>query len=317
MWRIVPAGLAAFGLTVLYVPVPLRATQGAAFSAGVELVRVPVVVLDRAGVAIRGLGPQDFEVTEDGRPQAITSFTEGPPGEAVPLHLGLAFDKSVSMEKELPDAAEAAVTFVNTMREAADVTLVEFDATVRLSRFAPADYPRLFERIRDRKTGYGTMLYDAVARYLTDAGTSAGQHVLVVFTDGGDSRSTRSLGQVLDTLRRGNTIVYAIAYMNQPGSDGGVMPRAALSRMARETGGEVFFPGSPRDLARIYGRILDEVAGRYTIGYVPPTLTPPPSRDRFRRVTVRVVRPGLSRPVVRARSGYVTTPVSASQGAGS
>lgn len=302
--------LVALGLTILYAVAPAAGAprQGGAFSAAVELVRLPAVVVDRAGVPVRGLTAADFVVTEDGRPQAIASFTEGPPGETVPLHLGLALDKSISMEKDLPEAAEAAVTFINTFGEAADVTLVEFEAAIRVSRFAPPAYTQLFERIRDRKIGYGTVLYDAVARYLTEAESYTGQHVLVVFTDGGDSRSIKTLSQVIDALRRRNTIVYAIAYMNQPGSDGGVVPRASLSRMARETGGEVFFPASPRDLVRIYQRILDEVAGRYTIGYVAPSQTPAPDgRDRFHRVAVRVAKPGLSGVVVRARSGYVTT----------
>lgn len=311
------APLAALGLTILYVVAPTSAAprQGGNFSAAVELVRVPVVVVDRSGVPVSGLKPEDFLVTEDGRPQEIASFTEGPPGEAVPLHLGLALDKSISMETALPDAAEAAVTFINTMEEAADVTLLEFEAAVRVSRFAPSAYPQLFERIRDRKIGYGTVLYDAVARYLTEAEAYSGQHVLVVFTDGGDSRSTRTLSQVINALRRGNTIVYAIAYMNQPASDGGVMSRASLSRMARETGGDVFFPGSPRDVARIYQRIRGEVARRYTIGYVAPSAASAPrGRDQFHRVSVRVAKPGLSGVVVRSRSGYV---VSAPSRAGS
>ncbi|HTK29548.1 MAG TPA: VWA domain-containing protein [Vicinamibacterales bacterium] len=44
------------------------------FRAATELVLVNVVVRDRSGAVVRGLTRDDFAVTEDGRPQAITSF---------------------------------------------------------------------------------------------------------------------------------------------------------------------------------------------------------------------------------------------------
>src|SRR5712691_2883571 len=43
------------------------------FPAGVELVRIDVVVLER-GVAVTGLLFDDFEITENGQPHEIVSF---------------------------------------------------------------------------------------------------------------------------------------------------------------------------------------------------------------------------------------------------
>jgi VWFA-related protein len=45
-----------------------------AFRSGTELVTVNVVVRDRSGAAVRGLSRDDFIVTEDDKPQTITSF---------------------------------------------------------------------------------------------------------------------------------------------------------------------------------------------------------------------------------------------------
>jgi VWFA-related protein len=44
------------------------------FASRVDLVTVDVVVVDKAGRPVRGLTPRDFEVEEDGTPQAIVSF---------------------------------------------------------------------------------------------------------------------------------------------------------------------------------------------------------------------------------------------------
>ena len=65
-------------------PVPLARPQAATqaapqppppvFGSAVELVRLDAVVLDREGAPVTGLTADDFEVSEGGRPQAITSF---------------------------------------------------------------------------------------------------------------------------------------------------------------------------------------------------------------------------------------------------
>ena len=54
------------------------------FPAGVELVTVDVVVVDREGAPVRGLRAEDFTLEEDGRPQALAAFeaVDRPPAAA-------------------------------------------------------------------------------------------------------------------------------------------------------------------------------------------------------------------------------------------
>jgi len=55
---------------------PIDAAQGRPiFRAGTQLVSVDVVVRDSSGAVVRGLTANDFEVTEDGKPQEIRSFS--------------------------------------------------------------------------------------------------------------------------------------------------------------------------------------------------------------------------------------------------
>jgi Ca-activated chloride channel homolog len=75
-----------------------------------------------------------------------------------------------------------------------------------------------------------------------------------------------------------------------------------VTQIARETGGEAFFPTSPKEIHEFYAKILDELASRYTIGYMPVVA----SRDgKFRRVEVRIKKPELKGARVRTRSGYL------------
>ncbi len=272
------------------------------FRAGVVVVRVPVTVTTRGGRPLHGLTAADFEVREDGRRQPIGFFAEGAPGAALPLHLGLLLDTSSSMERDLADAMTASIQFVNTVEESVDVTLVQFESTITSSRFTPDSYPLLFERIRKQKAGGATALYDAAAVYLQDAVARGGQHVLIMYTDGGDSSSTIGIGRLIELLRAsGNVIVYPIGYLENQQNASRLGQQMRLSQIAQATGGAAFFPRSVREMRAIYAGIVDELSSRYTLGYVPANRA---ADGRFRKLQISVTRAGLKGLTVRARPGY-------------
>lgn len=279
--------------------------QDPQFRSGVTLVRLPVVVRGRDGHLARGLAAADFEVREEGHAQTITHFAEGAPGGELPLRLGLVLDASGSMERDLQEASGAAIRFVQAVEEASDVTFVDFDTSVRVGRFSPPSYPQLFARIRQTKPGGFTALYDALGVYLEGARQRDGQHVLLLYTDGGDSRSRMAFGKLLELLRLSNVLVYAIGYLENQLSTDRVAQQLRINQIAREAGGEAFFPTSPRELHEVYARILDELVSRYTIGYVSSN---PRADGRFRRVEVKLTKPDLKGAKVRTRSGYFAMP---------
>jgi Ca-activated chloride channel family protein len=272
------------------------------FRAQTEVVHLPVIVTARDGHIVRGLKAEDFEVKEDDQVQRIAFFTEGASGESLPLHLGLLLDASESMARDIKDAADAAVRFVNALEETQDVTFVDFDTSVSVGLFEPESYTRLFERIRARKPGGGTALHDAVAVYVEGALHRTGQHVLLIYSDGGEARSRTSFNDLQKLLRTANVLIYAVGYLQNQLSAAKLSQQMTLSRIVDETGGEAFFPTSPREIHEMYAKILDELISRYTIGYVPSNRTPD---GKFREVEVRVVRPDVRNAKVRTRSGYM------------
>lgn len=272
------------------------------FRSGVDLVRLPVVVTSRDGLIVRGLTASDFVVVEDGVEQKIAAFSEGAPGEVLPMHAGLLLDVSESMEMDLKAAANAVCQFISAFDEAVDVTFLDFDSSIRLTRFSRDGYPRLFERIRALKATGSTALYDAIGAYLETAQARGGQHVLLVYTDGGDSMSRMAYPQLIDALRFSNVIVYALGYLDNQSSATRGLQQQRLQLMARETGGDAFFPGSASSLQKVYARILDEIASRYTIGY---ESTNTKADGRFRKVQIKVTKPDARDARIRTRSGYL------------
>ena len=300
---VVAAALALVALSALSATTTAVGTQSAPqFRSRTDLVRIPLVVSGKDGVILRGLKAADFVVTEDGVAQTISAFSEGAPGEELPLHAGLLLDVSESMEGDLRPAQNAVVQFISALDEAADVTFVDFDSSIRLTRFSKGSYPRLFERIRSAKATGGTALYDAIGAYLETAHARGGQHVLLVYTDGGDSLSRMSYPHLIDALRFSNVIVYTLGYLdNQSTTARGILQQRLLA-MSRETGGDAFFPSSVRELQSVYARILDELGSRYTIGY---ESTNSKADGKFRKVQVKLANPDAKNARIRSRSGYL------------
>ena len=274
--------------------------QRPTFHAAVDLVHFGVVVLDKEGKPVTGLKAEDFQILENGKPQAVKFFTAGDPEEAPPLHLGLLLDTSGSMAGDIKDSRSAAVKFVNTLDHAADVTLVDFDTQVRVARFGPNDYPRLVERIRGRKPDGWTALYDAIGVYLNGAQTQDGQKVLVLYTDGGDTTSSLTFHDMLDLCKASDVTVYAIGYLEHQGS-GRMAQRIELERVAATTGGQAYFPGVAKDLDGVFEKIGKELAARYSIGYLS---SDPRTDGAWRGVEIRLLRPDLRGVKLRTRAGY-------------
>jgi Ca-activated chloride channel family protein len=213
----------------------------------------------------------------------------------------LLFDTSGSMEEDMRFSRTAAITFLNKVSQAVDITLVDFDTEVRVARYGQADFPRLIERIRNREPEGYTALYDAVAVYLQGAFDQDGQKILVVYTDGGDTRSSMRIGECLSLLRMSDVTLYAIGFLAHQSSSVRMSQQLYLRQMASATGGEAYFPFSKEALERIYTKILEEIATRYDLGYLSSNSR---ADGAWREVEIRVIRPDLKGLKVRTRPGY-------------
>lgn len=277
------------------------------FRAGVDLVHFSVVVTDKQGAPVTGLSRDDFEIVEEGQRQTITYFAEGDPrdgdnlGDVLPLHLGLGLDTSGSMEQDIHEVRTAIIKFLNANESAVDVTLVDFDTEVRISRYAASEYARLIERIRMREPEGWTAFYDALGVYLNGATSQTGQKILLVYTDGGDTRSSLTFSELVDLLKASDVTMYVIGYLEHHSSSARNEQRMQLQRLAATTGGQAFFPGSLKELDGIYEGIQREIAARYSLGYVS---TDTRTDGAWRKVDIRLKRPGLRNAKIRTRAGY-------------
>jgi len=259
-------------------------------------------VTDARGNSLTDLTREDFEIIEEGTPQVVQYFARGDDLETGPeLHVGLLFDTSGSMDADIKLSRSAAIKFLNTMSHAQDMTLVDFDTEVRVTRFSQQDFPRLVERIRSRKPEGFTAMYDALGVYLDGATHGPGRKILVVFTDGGDTRSAIRFGDALTLIRASDVTVYSIGFLQNQSSGGRADQRLRLTQLAAESGGDAFFPSSMKQVEEAYDTIVSQVRAQFSLGYVSTNTA---TDGRWRKVEIRVRRTDAKGARIRTRKGY-------------
>jgi Ca-activated chloride channel family protein len=290
-------------LTLLAVPASAGERRPPVFRSELEVVNVVVTARDEQGNLVTDLAPEDFAIFENGRPQEVVVFGRAhDPGhdDVLALDLGMLFDTSESMLDELRLTKEAAVRFLDSVPRARELFTIFFDQDIRISRYDSENQQGLFDRIAAAEGAGQTALYDAITVYLSRVQGLSGRKALVMFTDGEDTTSEISQGEVLDLVRSSPVTIYPVAFLGAftPGGERVRSSRAFLTQVAELSGGELFTPIASKDLGKVYDRILDELGGQYVLGFSSDDLR---HDGKFRKLRVDLRRKGLK---VRHRPGY-------------
>jgi Ca-activated chloride channel homolog len=262
----------------------LLGARQATFSSKVEVVRVDALVTDGSR-PVRGLGPSEFVVRDNGVAQAVdfVSF------ERSPLDVILVLDSSKSIAgQRLEHLRAAALAALAGLRDRDQAALVRFDHHVTLDSPPTLEFARLRAAIEAMTPQGMTALYDALHAGIVLGGARESRTVLLVFTDGIDTASFLKKEAVLDSARRGDTVVCVA--LEGP-------RRSFLDDLADITGGSVSIVRSSKDLPGLFVKLLDEFRQRYLIGYTPKDV----GRGGWHRIDVSVKGRDYA---VRARTGY-------------
>jgi VWFA-related protein len=254
----------------------------------VDVIKVPVTVLDGRNRFVAGLKQVDFELLEDHVPQQTTYFALEESGIAAELLL----DVSGSMTSRIDEVKRAAIQFVRQMTARDVAKILQFDEKVTpLSDFS-ADRPTLEAAIMKAKVGGATAMYNALwtaladlqARRATDE-TEQRHRAVIVLTDGDDTASAIVPDEVMSRARSVDAIIYSLDLDRQAGrpvTDGA--SAVFLRELASQTGGNLYFP-EVSDLQKLYRQLGDELRKQYVLGYVSSNTS---GKTRFRSITVRV-----------------------------
>ena len=263
------------------------------------MVDLAVSVINHQGHFVPGLTKEDFRVYEDSRLQQIALFDS----TDVPVTVGILVDHSGSMAPRLDQVAAAAAAFVTSSNPHDQIFVDNFNETVRKGlppgiEFS-ADSKLLSSAISAQHASGETALYDAIAAGLHSLSDGTGlRQALVIITDGGDNASRLSLSGVMALAGRAKATLYFIGISDPYDEDRN--PRV-LKRLAKVTGGRVYFPQSLDGITSICREIAQDIREQYTIGYIPSNGD---YNGAFRKVRVVVSAPGRGRLIVHTRAGY-------------
>lgn len=294
---------------LIYKPTATVFDQG-----GANSVRLNVAVTDPQGAPVRDLKQGDFRVSEDGIPQAIYSFSS----KETLLAYGLLIDNSGSFRNALGLAVETAKTIASSNNPSDETFLIRFIDSQKIETVLnftsdkgaiAAGLDKLYVE------GGQSAIKDAVylaAKYAAQykaKDVPYRRRAIILLTDGEDRQSYYTMDTLLETLRRVDVQVYAICLTRE--SEGGSklnrnLPQRSIDfllKLAKETGGQAFFPKSTSELPTIVSQVTAILRAQYVIEYKPVGSAP---GQAYRTVSVEVVGPPeRSKSMVTTRAGYL------------
>lgn len=283
--------------------------RGGAFTASVEMVRVPVIVVDDDGSFVQNLTRDDFAVHDGRRDHSVDHFIS----DAEPVIVGVLVDASVEMRALSDDVRIAVERIAHNLRPDDELFLISYGADVAMLHGPTADKESLVRAMGGYTIGDAAdrALYDAIGSGLSALQVSPiEKRSLIVIGAGGDTASELGELSARQLISLAGVTIHAIAMAPQSAR---TMPVAAqigrlrtLSEIAAFTAG--FVARRPRLAARYGGAsgwsaaagtdLSTYLKHQYLLHYAPQD---PPRPGTWRSIRVNVA--GKHREI-RARSGY-------------
>jgi len=261
----------------------------------IDVSRLPDVhcyftVTNDRGLSVMGLTGSEIAVVCDGTiqsPGTLQSAVQG--GES--LAAVLLFDRSGSMKTAVDRTKEAAADFIRRLSVDDEIAVVSFDQTIRIDLPLTRDKTAGEAAVRAIAPGANTSLFDAVREGLAQFKASASKRpVLIVLSDGLDTRSRSTLAAVTAEAKRQGVPVFTVGLGDRLATD-------VLQALAGETGGRYFAAAGPEDLLSLYQTIGSQLRNQYRL-----TFRPSFGRDEaWHQLEIRVAPPGGEAPASVAR----------------
>jgi len=268
---------------------PLYDVQPRSLRVNVNLVLVPVNVIDALHHPVLGLGQQNFELYEGNDPQQIRYFYR----EDAPISVALVLDVSGSMGKRMEVLREAVDQFFANANAQDDYTVITVserpevlvrgtrsidDIQATLAIVKPAGWTALLDSVRLAAMALKTARYQ--------------RRVILIVSDGMDNVSRHNLKSVASLLEESDVDVYALGIMDDAPRLLGMLieriDKKLLTRLTDVTGGHTVVVEDPNKLPEMAAALSQEMRSEYVLGYRP---TDGGHDRRWRKIQVKIKPP--------------------------
>jgi VWFA-related protein len=176
------------------------------------LVQTPAVVTDQRGQFVSDLSKSDFVISEDGKRQAVETFA----AVKQPFNAVLVIDTSNSAADRLKAIQDHAVLFLRQIRPEDRAMVVSFDNEVKQLTDFTSDRAEMEAAIRGAESGFGKLLYEAVALALDKLRDVEGRRAIILFSDVVDMRSIEASAEsVIRLADEIGAVIYVVQFQTR------------------------------------------------------------------------------------------------------
>jgi Ca-activated chloride channel family protein len=267
----------------------------------VDLVLVPVTLMDRRGALVTDLDRQHFTVLQDNNPRPIFSFSR----ENLPCSLGIVLDTSQSMYGQLSMAKTLTSEVLSISEPGDEAFLASASDKPGVLSSLTTDAASVQSLLPFVKPGGNTALVDTVYLTLTQLRKAGNpRKALLVVSDGMDNSSRHSKTELMRMAVETDVQIYTVVIGAPSRTAKSTVLReereglAFLSDLAENTGGISYSVEFLADAHRVAGELGRALRDQYIIGYTPERASAAP---QWHKIQIKLDVPKIS---VYARSGY-------------
>ena len=262
----------------------------------VEQVSVDVRVENKKGDLINGLGKENFKVYEDGVLQEVNYF--GTSDVPTTYLLITEFSNAIPWEY-LYDVLVASYTFVDKKKDDDWMAVIAYDIKPEVLVDFTQNKNEIISALSrlNTPTFSESNLYDTLFEALERLEGVEGRRVIVLVSSGLDTMSKKRLDEILKKVKSSDVTIYAFGiggsfrvmydqYLSNDMNTDLSRADAFLRELAKNTGGEAYFPRFIQDFRSIFENISLQTQNQYLLGYVPDFKK---DKKKFRKVKVEAV----------------------------
>jgi hypothetical protein len=226
------------------------------------------------GTPVEKLQPKDFAIRQDGKlvdpdDVSVSLLEETKRGVAVVL----ALDLSPTMREPFEEAKQAALGFLERLGSHDRVAVLAFAGSVEeVAAFTASrpDVRRAIDALQPKTEPAPTRAFDGIHRAVEMIRTAKDlprRGIVIVFSDGQDGGSDRTLEEVIELSKGGlgeaRVLVFSIGYPTGFGDAG----LANLKKLAKETGSDYAQADAGLPLTRFYGDVWTQLMKSWVVRF--------------------------------------------------
>lgn len=280
----------AAALAVVFAAALSANQQLSIFKSGVDVVFVDVAVTNHR-VPVRDLVSKDFTLTDNGVKQELEAVSV----ESMPIDVTLVLDVSGSVEAGVLQGLKRAVDDTAQALGGRDrVRLLTFSHAVR--QIFPYRAGGAAPNLQTLAAGGATSIYDALAAAMMQPRPAGTRQVILVFTDGADSRSFMDAPALQQLAGLSEAVVHFAVGLRRGVTE--VPHKSQLVDIAAATGGDVTTFRVDNAIPSTFRDILDRFRTSYVLRYTPTDVP----RAGWHALVVKVSKSNVD---IQARKGWM------------